>query len=149
VAEIHPTCHCVSGGLLYSIFKYKAVALAPLSIAPYLPDVVVVEAKTEQVMWLALASMYNTGGRYTFSTGVLQATCVDGTILPFLSGEVNMSFGCYGCREATDMQDDEAIIGIPAGKLQEIVASLEKLAEKAMPRVRAKKVYQTYTERVS
>ena len=90
----------------------------------------------------------NAGGRDTFSTGVLQATCVDGTILPFLSGEVNMSFGCYGCREATDMQDDEAIIGIPAGKLQGIVASLSKLAEKAMPRVRAKKVYQMYMERL-
>jgi len=47
------------------------------------------------------------------------------------------------------MQDDEAIIGIPAGKLQEVIASLEKLAEKAMPRVRAKKVFQMYMGRLS
>jgi len=124
--------------------KYKAVALAPLSSAPYAPDVVVIEAKAEQVMWLALASMYRAGGRHTFSSGVLQATCVDATIVPFLSGEVNMSFGCYGCREATDMADDEGIIGIPGGKLAEIVASLESLAEKAMPRVRSKNVYKMY-----
>ena len=127
--------------------RYKAVAMSPLSLASYFPDVVVIEAKAEQIMWLALASVYNTGGRYNFSTGILQATCVDSTILPFLSGEVNMSFGCYGCREATDMQDDEAIIGIPAGKLEEIAASLSKLSEKAMPRVRSKKVYQMYTEK--
>lgn len=124
--------------------KYKAVALAPLAEAPFEPDVVVVEAKAEQVMWLALASMFAKGGRRTFNTGVLQATCVDATIVPFLSGEVNMSMGCYGCREATDMADDEAIIGIPGSKLPEVVASLEKLAAKAMPRVRSKAVYKMY-----
>jgi uncharacterized protein (DUF169 family) len=125
--------------------KYKAVALAPLAAAPFEPDVVVVEAKAEQVMWLALASMFKEGGRRTFSTGVLQATCVDATIVPFLSGEVNMSMGCYGCREATDMAPEEAIIGIPGNKLPEIIASLEKLAEKAMPRVRSKAIYKMYT----
>lgn len=139
---------------LLEMGKYKAVALAPLeSVAlaplesvPFEPDVVVVEAKVEQVMWLALASMFKEGGRRTFSTGVLQATCVDATIVPFLSGEINMGFGCYGCREATDMADDEAIIGIPGGKLAEIVSSLESLAEKAMPRVRSKAVYKMYVE---
>jgi uncharacterized protein (DUF169 family) len=124
--------------------KYKAVALAPLVAAPFEPDVVVVEAKAEQVMWLALASMFKEGGRRTFNTGVLQATCVDATIVPFLTGEVNMSMGCYGCREATDMADDEAIIGIPGNKVPEIIASLEKLAEKAMPRVRSKAIYKMY-----
>jgi len=124
--------------------KYKAVALAPLAAAPFEPDVVVVEAKAEQVMWLALSSMFKEGGRRTFNTGVLQATCVDATIVPFLAGEVNMSMGCYGCREATDMAPEEAIIGIPGSKLPEIIASLEKLAEKAMPRVRSKAIYKMY-----
>lgn len=124
--------------------KYKAVALAPLGSAPYVPDVVVIEAKAEQVMWLALAWMHQGGGRRTFSSGVLQATCVDATIVPFLSGEVNMSMGCYGCREATDMADDEAIIGIPGRKLPEVVESLENLAARAMPRVRSKAIYKMY-----
>jgi len=84
------------------------------------------------------------GGRRAFSTGVLQATCVDATIVPFLSGEVNMSMGCYGCREATDMAPEEAIIGIPGPKLAEVVASLKKLAERAMPRVRSKAIYEMY-----
>lgn len=131
---------------LLEMGKYKAVALAPLESAPFEPDGVVVEAKAEQVMWLALASMFKEGGRRTFSTGVLQATCVDATIVPFLSGEINMGFGCYGCREATDMADDEAIIGIPGGKLAEIVSSLESLAEKARPRVRSKAIYKMYVE---
>jgi len=131
------------------IGKYKAIALSPLSVAPYFPDVVVVESIVEHIMWLALAYIRNTGGRYNFSTGILQATCVDSTILPFLSGEVNMSFGCYGCREATDMQDNEAIIGIPGSKLQGIADSLSELAEKAITRVRSKNVYKAYMERLS
>jgi hypothetical protein len=57
-----------------------------------------------------------------------------------------MSMGCYGCREATDMAEDEAIIGIPGNKLPEIITSLEKLAEKAMPRVRSKAIYKMYVE---
>jgi len=129
---------------LLEMGKYRAVALAPLASAPFEPDVVVVEAKAEQVMWLALASMFTVGGRRTFNTGVLQATCVDATIVPFLSGEVNMSMGCYGCREATDMAPEEAIIGIPGRKLAEVVSSLERLGEKALPRVRSKTVYEMY-----
>lgn len=35
--------------------KYRAVALAALAVAPFEPDVVVVEAQAEQVMWLAAA----------------------------------------------------------------------------------------------
>ena len=60
-----------------------------------------------------------------------------------------MSFGCYGCREATDMQDNEAIIGIPGSKLQGVADSLSELAEKAISRVRSKNVYKTYMERLS
>ena len=100
-------------------------------------------------MWIALASVRETGGRLHFSTAILQATCVDGTILPFTNQTLNVSMGCYGCREATDMAEAEAILGMPGKDLERIVAQLEQLSAKAMGRVRGKAVYKGLMGRAS
>ena len=128
--------------------EYQAVAACPLAEAPYEPDVVVIESKPEHLMWVALASVRRTGGRLGFSTAILQASCVDGTIIPFVSGKLNASLGCYGCREATDVPEEECILGFPGKDLDRIVAELEELEAKTMPRVRGKAVYKALVERV-
>jgi len=121
--------------------EYAAVALSPLETADFEPDVVVVEAAIEQLMWIALAAKYETGGRAQFTTAILQATCEDTTVLPFLTGDLNATLGCYGCREATDMAQDEAVIGFPGGMLETVVHGLRELEHKALPRVRSKSAY--------
>jgi len=127
--------------------KYRMVAVFPLGEASCDPDVVVVESLAEHLMWIALAHVFRTGGRMHFDTAVLQATCVDVTITPFLQQRLNMSIGCYGCREATDLAEGECVLGFPLKDLDEIVESLEALEEKAMPRVRGKNVYKALLER--
>lgn len=42
---------------------YQAVALGPLSDINFKPDVIIVESATEHIMWLALVSYYDQGGR--------------------------------------------------------------------------------------
>lgn len=128
---------------------YQAVAACPLGDAPYDPDVVVLESRPEHLMWVALASVRQVGGRLGFSTAILQATCVDGTILPFLSGKLNASLGCYGCREATNMGEAECILGFPGQDQERIVRELGELAGKALPRVRGKGVYNSLVGRAS
>ena len=127
--------------------KYKMAACCPLGEAPFEPDVIVVESSVEHLMWIALARVFDTGGRLSFDTAILQATCVDCTITPFLRQELNATLGCYGCREATDLADSETVLGFPASQLDKIVASLEKLNEKAIPRVRGKTVHRALLER--
>jgi len=127
--------------------KYKMVACCPLDQAPFQPDVVVLESAPEHLMWVALALLFETGGRLEFSTAILQATCVDGTILPFLSQKLNASLGCYGCREATDMSESECVLGFPFKDMETIVGSLRKLHLQAIPRVRSKAVYKALTTR--
>ena len=115
------------------------LALCPLRDAPKPPDVVVVEADVEPLMWLLLADLRAAGGaRRRGDTAVLQATCVDATVIPFIEDRLNFSFGCYGCREATDIAPGEGIVGFPGGRLEDIVRELESLAEKAIPKSRAK-----------
>lgn len=128
--------------------EHKAVAVCPLGEAPFEPDVVVLESRPEHLMWIALASVRREGGRLDFSTAILQATCVDATILPFLSGKINAALGCYGCREATNMIEEECVIGFPGSQLARIMGELEELAAKAMNRVRSKAVYNALTSRV-
>ena len=123
---------------------FKAVSAAPLSEAGFTPDVVVMEEEPEKIMWISLASLHEKGGRLSFDTGVFQACCVDATVEPYLRGDINASFGCYGCRDATDIGDGEGLIGIPYGKLHEILESLERLSVKAMPQVQSKGVYHQF-----
>ncbi len=127
--------------------KYKMVAACSLAEAPFMPDVVVIESDPEHLMWVALAKVFEAGGRLEFSTAVLQATCVDVTILPFLTQKMNANSGCYGCREATNLTENETVLGFPIKDWEEIVTSLEKLNEKAIPRVRGKTIYKALVSR--
>ena len=126
---------------------YVAVAAKPLSTWKEAPDVVVIEDEVEKLMWIALAYLNREGGRLDFSTSILQAMCVDSTVIPFKSGKINMSFGCYGCRDATDAQPNEAILGIPSEKLDMVVENLLYLKSKAIDRSRAKQVFQSFSKR--
>ena len=127
--------------------KYKMVACCPLGDAPFTPDVVVIESDVEHLMWVALALLFETGGRLPLDTAILQATCVDATITPFVYQRLNASLGCYGCREATNLAESECVLGFPVKDLEKIVTSLEKLKEKAIPRVRGKTVYKALQSR--
>lgn len=124
--------------------EYSAVILSPLATMEVEPDVVVIESKPEHLMWLALASIYETGERLEFNSAIFQATCVDSTVIPFISGRLNSTLGCYGCREATDVSDEENLMGIPYKELGSIVDNLEKLAAKPMKRVRSKEAFHVF-----
>jgi len=121
------------------------IALCPLASAPALPDVVVVEGPPEPLMWLALADVNRSGGqRRSGDTAVLQGTCVDATLIPYLEQRLNFSLGCYGCREATDLAPSEAVLGFPGALLEPLAQSLRELNVKAIPRSRSKSVWRSH-----
>ena len=122
--------------------RISAIAASPLAVARAVPDVIVVEAPAEALMWLALADLNVAGGaRRLGDTAVLQATCVDATVIPFLDKRLNFSLGCYGCREATDLGPDESVLGFPGIRLEPLLGALEQLAAKAIGRSRNKAVW--------
>jgi uncharacterized protein (DUF169 family) len=90
-------------------------------------------------MWINLSYLHTQKGkRVQSSTAILQATCVDSTLIPYLEKRLNFSFGCYGCRDATDMAPGEGILGFPTSQLTGIMDHLEYLAQKAIPTSRGK-----------
>ena len=115
------------------------IALCPLRLAPHIPDVVVVEGVAEVLMWFVLADLNIHGGeRRVGNTAVLQATCVDATVIPHLEQRLNFSLGCYGCREATDLMPGETVLGFPGTLLEPMIGTLKMLRAKAIPLSRAK-----------
>jgi uncharacterized protein (DUF169 family) len=120
----------------------QQIHLFPLETAHEMPELVVVEDEVEKLMWIVLAYMHARGGtRVESTTAVLQATCVDSTVIPYLEKRLNFSFGCYGCRDATDMSPGEAALGFPASYLPDIVRHLEYLGKKALPHARGKHAF--------
>lgn len=128
--------------------NYQAVVLAPLKDWEQEVDVVVVESDTEHIMWLGLASYFDKGGRLEFNSSIFQASCVDSTVVPYKTNNINASFGCFGCREATNMEKGEALIGIPIDKFNKTITNLDKLSQKAIPRARSKAVYKSLEKRL-
>ncbi|MCK7582423.1 MAG: DUF169 domain-containing protein [Chromatiales bacterium] len=52
----------------------------------------------------------------------------DVTTVPIKTGEVNFSMGCYGCRSAGKLEDEEMYcVGIPIGKLDGVLKGLKGL----------------------
>jgi uncharacterized protein (DUF169 family) len=129
--------------------KYKSVLVKPLKDFDEAPDVIIVEDEVEKLMWLALAYLNDEGGRLEFSTSILQAVCVDACVIPYLKDKINMSFGCYGCRDATDVKSGEAVLGFPYSKLDMVINNLEYLKTQAIGRSRAKKVFEAFCDRIS
>lgn len=122
--------------------ELKAIYLFPLEQAEIEPDIVVVEDETEKLMWIALAQLNaQVGKRVTSSTAILQATCVDATLIPYIEQKLNLSFGCYGCRDATDIGNNETVLGFPFKDFQMIYDNILHLNLKAIPNSRGKNAY--------
>ncbi len=127
-----------------------AIAAAPLGSFDSVPDVVVIEGRPESLMWLLLADLNLAGGKRRHSdTAVLQATCVDALVIPYIEKRLNFSMGCYGCREATDLGDDETVLGFPGSLLESMVEALEHLAQKAVGRSRSKSAFKALQKSIT
>ena len=102
----------------------EAIAYMPLEDSKIEPDVVVVIAKPRQIFDLIRANTYQEGKRMDNSVGGTQSLCGDIVVNSIQTNEPHISFGCMGSHMATELSQDQAIIGIPISKLEEIANSL-------------------------
>jgi uncharacterized protein (DUF169 family)/NAD-dependent dihydropyrimidine dehydrogenase PreA subunit len=115
-----------------------ATLVTPLENAVMKPDVVVIMAPPETMMWLCMSSTYYTGKRMSFQMSSYNAQCVESTLYPYTTGEMNTSLGCYGCRAISDLGEDIMFMGIPLAKMPSLLEGLEYLGRKAIPDARSK-----------
>jgi uncharacterized protein (DUF169 family) len=99
---------------------------APLSAAPFEPDVVLVRGTAKQLMLLAEAAQSAGIARGGATMG--RPTCA---ILPesLQSGHATASFGCIGNRVYTGLGDDEGYYAVPGTNIAEVVVKLGTITE--------------------
>ena len=115
-----------------------ATCVCPLDNAAAEAQVVAIIAKPEQMMWLSMATSYYTGHRHDFHASGYNAQCVETTLLPMTSKQINISFGCYGCRASSDVDDSMMMMGIPIELMPDVIRGLKELGKRAIPQSRDK-----------
>lgn len=115
-----------------------ATYVAPLKDTIHTPDVIIIVANPEQMMWLCMAASYYSGRRFDFKVSGYNALCVETTVIPLTTGKINISLGCYGCRGASDISDDLMFMGIPLAEMPRLIQGLGELGKKAIPDSRGK-----------
>lgn len=116
----------------------RATYVAPLAKTVRDPEVVVFTGTPEQMMWLSMSMSYYTGHRHDFHASGFNSMCVEAVLLPLENDEPNITFGCYGCRAATDIGEDMMFMGVPTHLLPMIAEGAAELAKKAIPDSRNK-----------
>ncbi|MEL1136007.1 DUF169 domain-containing protein [Desulfitobacterium sp. THU1] len=122
----------------FEVGNYEATLVAPLPKATFDPDVVIFTLWPEQAMWLCCAQTYATGQRQNFKTSGFNSACADLIVQTMNSEEMNISFGCYGARASSEIDDFELYLSIPTALLEPIAQALLKLSEKSIPEERNK-----------
>ena len=116
----------------------RATYVAPLAKTVREPEVVVFTGTPEQMMWLSMSMSYYTGHRHDFHASGFNSMCVEAVLLPLANDEPNITFGCYGCRAASDIGEDMMFMGVPTHLLPTIAEGAAELAKKAIPDSRNK-----------
>jgi len=104
--------------------RIEAIAYMPLEDSKIEPDVVVIIAKPRQIFDLIRANTYQEGKRMDNSVGGTQSLCGDIVVNSIQTNDPHISFGCMGSHMATELSEDQVIIGIPISKIEEITNSL-------------------------
>lgn len=116
----------------------RATYVAPLDKTVREPEVVVFTGTPEQMMWLCMSMSYYTGHRFDFHASGYNSMCVEAVLYPMMEGQPNITFGCYGCRAASDIGEDMMFMGVPTELMPTVVMGLTELAKKAIPDSRNK-----------
>ena len=106
----------------------RAEVVGALDRMPLEPDVVVLVVTPFQAMWIVNAFLYDRGGpRLTANFAGMQASCGDATVIPYRTGKVDFSVGCYGCRSAGGLAPEEMYVGLPRADLDQLIGAMERL----------------------
>ena len=89
------------------------VAIVPLSQCKKTPDVIISVCNPWQVMRMLQGYEYFTGVKPEIDMGAMQAMCSEATVVPYLTGDINVSVMCPSTRMLCKWEETDMIIGIP------------------------------------
>jgi len=111
--------------------KFSAFMVSPLEKSPTDPDVILVPGNSAQMMRLILGITWKKefDGRLYFSSAAHCGVCGDGIAAVYTLNKPHLGIPCYGARSFALFQDDELVMGIPAGVVEAVLEGLRKTHE--------------------
>ena len=106
--------------------KYQAVAMAPLVYNPFEPDIVLIYANPAQMIILINALQFEDYEVMQFFC-VGESSCSDAIARCYNTGKPSLTIPCYGERRYGHAQDEDLVMGIPAGMMEKALNGLEAL----------------------
>ena len=108
--------------------KYIGILSAPLKIASFEPDLVVIYCDSAQLRSLLSGIRYKEGYQVT-STLEPGGACVQSTVPVILSGDCQVTVPCLGDRQRALAQDDEMIFSVPKKRLEDLMLGIRHFDE--------------------
>ena len=103
--------------------KYKGMVLGPLHKANYAPDLTVIYCNATQLRHMLFCMMRENGYRVTSTIDPLWS-CVLSVAPPLLTGECQVNVPDPGEFERGGVADDEMMLSIPTGRMEELMAGV-------------------------
>ncbi len=113
-----------AGIATFSWKEYENILCAPLSRTSFEPHVILVYGNSAQVMMMAAAYLYNSGGRVD-SSFAARIDCSDSVIMTMRTKLPQVILPCYGDRVFGQTQDHEMAFSFPADDHERILEGLE------------------------
>ena len=111
--------------------RHEAVVMAPLVYNPFEPDIVLIYGNPAQMMMLINAFQLEDYEVMEFYC-VGESSCSDAIARCYLTGKPSLTIPCYGERRYGHAQDDELVMGIPAGMMEKALDGLEVLYKRGI-----------------
>jgi uncharacterized protein (DUF169 family) len=105
---------------------YSGVLSAPLHSTPFEPDVITLYCIPAQLSTLLLGLEFKTGHNLNCDLSS-HAACVYGVVPAITSGKAQIGIPCRGDRYSAMAEDDEMVLTITPGLLEELITALRYL----------------------
>lgn len=100
------------------------IVVKPAELFEEKPDVFLIISNSKNIMRIIQGYTYYFGMQDRFCMTGNQAVCVEGTAIPIITEEMNVSMFCSGTRYLAGWEDTEVVVGIPTGKFQKTVEGI-------------------------
>ena len=129
VADLQAAKNLANGFPRLECGKYIGVVSAPLRIANFEPELVVMYCNSNQLRCLLTGMKYKEGYIVT-STLDPSSACVQCTVPAIQTGECRVTVPCGGDRSHALARDDEMIFSVPRRRLEDLMLGLRYFDER-------------------
>lgn len=104
--------------------KTYGVAVVPLKDCEQTPDVIIMMVHALQAMRMIQGYSYRYGKKPPIDMGAMQGMCSELTVVPYLTGELNVSVLCPSTRMLCKWGQDDMAVGMPFELLEQITEGI-------------------------